>query len=57
MVENTCPFNITGHPALTINAGFNSMKLPVGMMIIGRHHDDVTVLKVAHAYEKLRDSK
>ncbi|XP_066275912.1 amidase-like [Branchiostoma lanceolatum] len=55
MIHNTCPFNVTGHPGLSINAGF-SQGLPVGMMIIGRHFDDATVLRVAHAFENIRDS-
>ena len=56
MVKNTGPFNSTGHPCLTVNAGF-SEGLPVGMMVIGKHFDDATVLQVAHAFEKLRDGK
>ena len=52
---NTCPFNLTGHPALSINAGF-SEGLPVGMMIVGRKFDETTVLNVAFAYEKIRDA-
>eukprot|EP00058_Branchiostoma_floridae_P016202 XP_002601690.1 hypothetical protein BRAFLDRAFT_94570 [Branchiostoma floridae] len=55
-MSNVCPFNLTGHPALSINAGF-SQGLPVGMMIVGRHFDDATVLKVAHAFENIRDAK
>ncbi|XP_066284637.1 amidase-like isoform X1 [Branchiostoma lanceolatum] len=55
-MSNVCPTNLTGHPAISINAGF-SHGLPVGMMIVGRHFDDATVLKVAHAFEKIRDSK
>nr|XP_034308110.1 amidase-like [Crassostrea gigas] len=54
MVKNTKPFNLTGHPALTINAGFIE-GLPCGMMIVGRMFDDLTVLQVARAFEKLRD--
>ena len=52
MVQNTMAFNVTGHPALSINVGF-SKDLPVGMMIIGKHWDDVMVLKVAQKCEKL----
>ena len=48
--------NVTGHPALSINAGFSD-GLPVGMMIVGRKFDEVTVLNVAFAYEKIRDTK
>nr|XP_058941034.1 amidase-like [Pocillopora verrucosa] len=54
--QNTGPFNVTGHPALSINAGFSD-GLPVGMMIVGRKFDEATVLNVAYAYEKMRDSK
>ncbi len=54
-VANTGPFDLTGHPALSINAGFVE-GLPVGMMIVGRHFDDVTVLKVGHVFEQIRDA-
>lgn len=56
MIKNTAPFDSTGHPALSINAGF-SEGLPVGMMIIGKKFDEATVLKVARAFEKIRDGK
>ena len=52
MTQNTMAFNVTGHPALSINAGWSG-NLPIGMMIVGKHWDDVTVLKVARAHEKL----
>jgi len=52
---NTSPFNVTGHPALSINAGFSG-GLPVGMMIVGRKFDEATVLNVAYAYEKIMQS-
>ena len=54
--ENTSPFNVTGHPALSINAGFSD-GLPVGVMIVGRKFDEATVLNVAYAYEKIRDAQ
>ena len=56
MVANTAPFDSTGHPALSINAGF-SEGLPVGMMIVGNMFDDSKVLNVAYAFESLRDTK
>ena len=55
-INNTCMFNQTGHPALSINAGF-SEGLPVGMMIVGRHWEDGMVLRVAHAWEKIRETQ
>jgi amidase len=52
MIPNTCPFDVTGHPALTVPCG-TSNGLPVGMMLIGRHWDDATVLRAGHAFEQL----
>lgn len=52
---NTSSTAVTGHPALSINVGFSN-GLPVGMMIVGKKFDEATVLNVAYAYEKIRDS-
>ncbi|KAK3603257.1 hypothetical protein CHS0354_007588 [Potamilus streckersoni] len=54
MELNCIPFNCTGHPAITINAGTALDGLPVGMMIVGRHFDEVSVLQIAYAYEQLQ---
>ncbi|MEH6499020.1 MAG: amidase [Pseudoalteromonas distincta] len=53
MLTNTAPFDITGHPATTIPAGF-SAGLPVGMMIVAPRMNDALALRVARAYEKAR---
>ena len=54
-VPNTSPTTVTEHPALSNNAGFSD-GLPVGMMIVGRKFDEATILNVARAYEKIRDT-
>jgi amidase len=51
MIANTCVTDVTGHPACSVPAGLAD-GLPVGMMIIGRHFDDATVLRVAHTFEQ-----
>ena len=48
----TAPFNITGHPAISVPCGLSSEGLPIGFQIVGRAFDEETVLKVAHAYEQ-----
>jgi aspartyl-tRNA(Asn)/glutamyl-tRNA(Gln) amidotransferase subunit A len=48
----TCPFNLTGQPAISLPCGFNSQGLPIGLQIVGRPFDEETVLRVAHAYEQ-----
>jgi aspartyl-tRNA(Asn)/glutamyl-tRNA(Gln) amidotransferase subunit A len=45
------PFNVTGNPALAIPTGFSKSGLPLGMQIVGRAFDEVTVLRVGAAYE------
>ena len=52
MIANTCPFDVTGHPATTVPCGMSG-GLPVGMMLIGRHFEDGTVLRAADAFQKL----
>ena len=48
----TRPFNLASAPALSVNCGFNSQGLPIGLQIGGRPFDEETVLKVGHAYEQ-----
>ena len=43
--------NLTGHPALTLKAGFRD-GLPVALMITGRPYEEATVLQVASIYEQ-----
>lgn len=52
MVVNTSPFDSTGHPSMSVPAGF-SEGLPVGMMLTGRLGEDDVVLRAAHAFEQL----
>lgn len=53
----------TGHPALSLPCGFvhavdnAAVKLPTGIMLVGRRYDDVTVLKAAAVWEKAFDWK
>lgn len=47
----TFPFNLTGHPAISVPAGFTSAGLPVGLQIVGRWRADDTVLRAAAAFE------
>ena len=45
------PFNLTGHPAISIPCG-TANGLPIGMMLIGRHWQEATIYRAAHAYEQ-----
>ena len=46
------PFNLTAHPCHAIRAGFFADGMPIGAQIAGRHWDEATVLRAAHAFER-----
>ena len=50
MLGNTCPFDVSGHPAISVPCGL-AEDLPIGLMMVGRQFDDFTVLQAAHALE------
>ncbi len=51
MVAATCPFNLTGQPALTIPCGMSASGLPLALQIVGKPFAEATVLQIGHAYE------
>ncbi|HJV18219.1 MAG TPA: Asp-tRNA(Asn)/Glu-tRNA(Gln) amidotransferase subunit GatA [Bacillales bacterium] len=46
----TIPVNLSGVPGISIPCGFEN-GLPLGLQIIGKHFDEATVYRVAHAFE------
>jgi amidase len=54
MLSNTAPFDVTGHPALSVPCG-TSDGLPVGLMLVGERFDDDTVLHAGHTFEQQHD--
>jgi amidase len=53
-MEVVIPGTLSGCPAINVPVGFNAAGLPMGMQIIGKHHQDFAVLQIAHAYEQAR---
>lgn len=51
--RRSAPHNLTGLPALSINAGFGAQGLPVGLQVIGRPQAEAFVLGVGTALERL----
>ncbi|MBK8765891.1 MAG: amidase [Burkholderiaceae bacterium] len=54
MVANTAPFDVTGHPAMSIPCGL-SEGLPVGMMLIAKFWQESTIYRAAYAFEQSGD--
>ena len=54
MLPNTSPFDVTGHPAISVPGG-TADGLPVGLMLVGQRFDDRRVLQAAAAVEATVD--
>ena len=48
----TIPANLAGNPAISVPCGLDEQGLPVGLQLMGKHLDEATVLRVAHAFEQ-----
>jgi aspartyl-tRNA(Asn)/glutamyl-tRNA(Gln) amidotransferase subunit A len=55
IVGHCRPANFTGLPAISIPCGFTRNGLPVGLQLIGRAFDEVSLLRIAFSYERAND--
>ena len=53
----TVPYNMSEQPAASINCGYTSSGLPIGLQIAGQRFDDLGVLQVSRAFELIRDTQ
>jgi amidase len=53
-VVNTAPFNVTGHPAMSIPCGMHD-GLPIGAMLVGRPWEERTIYRTAAVIEAIGD--
>jgi aspartyl-tRNA(Asn)/glutamyl-tRNA(Gln) amidotransferase subunit A len=51
----TVAFNMSEQPAASVNCGYTGSGLPIGLQIIGKRFDDIGVLQMARAFERIRD--
>jgi aspartyl-tRNA(Asn)/glutamyl-tRNA(Gln) amidotransferase subunit A len=49
----TIPFNVTGHPAMSVPVGLAPNGLPISVQIVGRPFDEVMVFRIGRAIEQL----
>jgi aspartyl-tRNA(Asn)/glutamyl-tRNA(Gln) amidotransferase subunit A len=48
----TVSANLAGLPAISVPCGFVAGELPVGLQLTGRPFDEITLLRLAHAYQR-----
>ena len=54
MLPNTAPFDVTGHPAMSVPCGMSD-GLPVGMMLVGGKWREAVIYRAAAAFERAGD--
>lgn len=50
--HQTAITNLTGHPALCMPTGFNKIKLPTSIILVGNLYDEATLLAIAKTYQE-----
>jgi aspartyl-tRNA(Asn)/glutamyl-tRNA(Gln) amidotransferase subunit A len=48
----TVTADLAGIPGISVPCGETKEKLPIGLQILGKHFDESTILRLAHAYEQ-----
>src|SRR5947199_9489581 len=56
MQANTCSFDVSGHPAFTVPCGCVD-GLPVGLMLVARHFEEATLIRLARVIEAAGEGK
>lgn len=51
----TMPFNMTGHPAISLLCGFGGDGLPIGLQLVGRFRGDAELLRASALFEASQD--
>lgn len=47
------PFNLTGHPAMSVPVGLAKDGMPLAVQVVGRRFDEAMVLRIGRAVERL----
>lgn len=51
----TCPFNLSGNPAIVLRNGFTAADVPIVFQLIGRHFDEALLVRAGHAFQQATD--
>lgn len=51
LLRYSCPFNLTGHPTITLPAGFTAKGRPIGVQLVGPHLGEALLCRAGHAFQ------
>jgi amidase len=50
--EYTCPFNMTGHPTITLPGGFSATGMPIAFQLVAANLDEATLVRAGAAFQR-----
>ncbi|MEH2501788.1 MULTISPECIES: amidase [unclassified Bradyrhizobium] len=50
--EYTCPFNMTGHPTITLPGGFSATGMPIAFQLVAADLDEATLIRAGAAFQR-----
>lgn len=51
--EYTCPFNMTGHPTITLPGGFSATGLPIAFQLVAANLDEAALIRAGAAFQRV----
>lgn len=55
LIRYTAPFDMSGHPTLTVPAAFTAKGLPVAVQFVGRHLGEADICRAGRAFQRATD--
>jgi amidase len=50
--QYTCPFDISGHPTITLPGGFSATGLPIGFQLVAAHLHEAMLVRAGAAFQR-----
>ena len=51
--EYTCPFNMTGHPTITLPGGFSATGMPIAFQLVAADLDEAMLIRAGAAFQRV----
>jgi amidase len=55
LIRYTAPLSMSGHPTLTVPAGFTVKGLPVAVQFVGKHLGEAEICRAGRAFQRATD--
>jgi amidase len=55
LIKFTAPFDMSGHPTITLPAGFTAKNTPVAIQLVAAHLNEATLIRAGSAFQRVTD--